>query len=209
MSTLAIVGHGFSMQRAWHGSAIDAHDCVVRLKRSAALLKYSDLYGSKTDVAAGAMGILPAIIAEYPSAGEYWCLLDSRGYDPCLPPDIDRTLNIIVNPTLSCSIDEQFRIMRKPYKKSDQQVSVGKLSSPTFGHNHTSQGVKALAYAMVHRRPSVIRLFGFDSVWEGRFSTSVTRGLSYNQYPDHNWQAEHDLVDWMMERYKVPVEYVV
>ena len=72
-----IVGHGPSMLANTFGARINAHDNVIRLKRSEAYLGQPDQFGTKTDFVCGSWTIKDALQASYPDA-RVWAFVDSR-----------------------------------------------------------------------------------------------------------------------------------
>lgn len=194
---IAIVGHGPSLLHSPCGPEIDAYDFIVRLKRSWDLpVSYSKFYGSKTDAVCGSLTLGQAMIQPWYEKGvrEFWLFSDSRHED--WPETVERDLNVRYQ---NVHIDrdmcrywrEKYRGLRHWNERSQQQVQSDKLSDD-LGHLHQSAGSHAIMYAMA-RKPRSIALFGFDSLLSGKFTWSITRGPSYNQYPDHNWEAERQL----------------
>ena len=63
-----------------------------------------------------------------------------------------------------------------------------------------SAGLHAILYAC-HLGYREIVLFGFDNVASGGFTWSVTRGPEWNQYPDHRWDIEREMVKLIGSEY--------
>lgn len=210
MTVVAIVGHGPSMLAAKHGGEVDGCDVVVRLKRCQDTLRYPELYGTRTDIVGGSFTIARALkgIGE---ATRYWIFLDSRHGKVTTSDQLELAAYfspavVEMDEQLCWSWDEIYRAQRCAFS-AHPQMKQGEHSDRTFGHNHTSIGMKALIYACHFLRPTRIRLFGFDNLASGTFTWSVTRGPTWNEYPDHRWDVEHRLVTFIAQSFDTNVTY--
>lgn len=191
MTSVAIVGHGPSMLMEEMGDIIDDCDIVVRLKETAVeTLKYPKHYGTKTDIIGGSLTIAQKI-ARIP-AEQYWVFLDSRHEDVSREtlasvPYIFSPKEVIMDKGLCDDWDMRYRSLRDD------------MDGP--GHNHTSQGFKAILYALHFLEPERLLLAGFDNVMTGKFSWSVTRGPEWQHYPDHRWDVENRLLGALQANY--------
>jgi len=204
---IAIVGNGPSiLAHPEYGEMIDNHDKVIRLKRCAATLSLPLHFGSRTDIIAGSIGIAPELLDIGNKDTHIWVFTDSR---PMAQEAIRSVTQFIFqqNRVVRCfsdlcnQLDARYRDMRIPFTPDAQTAPVVNLDAPidengqTLGHNHTSQGMKAICYALHLLRPDRITLFGFDNVKNGTFTFSLTRGLSHQRYPLHNWPTEKLLLE--------------
>lgn len=186
-----IVGHGPSMLAEPMGSLIDEFDKVIRLKRCQGTLEEPDYYGTKTDIVGGSLTIA-GHLRGIGNAKEYWVFLDSRHTDASPEtlagiPYIFRGYETLMDKDLCNYWDKQYRELRDD------------MGGP--GHDHTSQGFKAIVYACHHLSPDELVLVGFDNVMTGRFTWSITRGPEWQHYPDHRWDVEHALLEKVQEEY--------
>ena len=78
-----------------------------------------------------------------------------------------------------------------------------------MGHDHMSAGLHTLIYACKYLNPSNIDLIGCDNLATGQWSWSITRGPDWNQYPDHRWDVEHDMVSMIGRHFNVPINYLL
>ena len=133
-----IVGHGPSIMGEEMGHLIDEFDYVIRLKRCQHTLDLPQYFGKKTDIVAGSLTIAGAL-RDIP-AQQYWVFVDSRhtDTDPVVIKNVQTIFNkpCILDKGLCDSWDEQYRSLRD--------------AMGTHGHNHTSQGFKAIVYALHH-----------------------------------------------------------
>lgn len=193
-----IVGHGPSIMGEEMGSLIDEFDTVIRLKRCQETLKHPENFGSKTDIVAGSLTIAGAL--RDIDADQYWVFVDSRhtDTDPIL---IERTPRIfepapcILDKPLCDSWDELYR------SKRDEMGGQG--------HNHTSQGFKAIIYALHYLKPDELILVGFDNIYTGEFTWSITRGPKWKHYPDHRWDVEHALLEDVKKTYNAKIGFLL
>lgn len=186
-----IVGHGPSILGEKMGHLIDDFDKIIRLKRCQHTLDEPDYFGTKTDIVGGSLTIASQLrgIGNSP---EYWIFLDSRHADVSREtlasiPFLFRGYECVMDRDLCTYWDEQYRQLRD------------KMGGP--GHNHTSQGFKAIVYACQHLAPDELILVGFDNVMTGRFTWSITRGPEWQHYPDHRWDVEHALLEQVQREY--------
>lgn len=207
---VAIVGHGPSMLTSKHGVAIDACDVVVRLKRCQDTLQYPELYGTRTDIVGGSFTVARALKG-IGAASRYWIFLDSRHVK--VTPRDQAELRAFFSPArvemdaeLCWTWDETYRRQRRAFA-IHPQMKQSEHSDLSLGHNHTSIGMKALIYACHFIQPERVRLFGFDNLASGTFTWSVTRGPAWNQYPDHRWDVEHDLVPMIAQSFGSEIIY--
>ena len=160
------------------GQIIDTYDKVIRLKRCQDTLKHPDYYGTKTDVIGGSLTIAGQLRG-IGNAPEYWVFVDSRHtkFDPvelARVPQMFGNQRCILDKALCDDWDQRYR------DKRDQMGG--------HGHNHTSQGFKAIVYALQHMTLDSLTLVGFDNVLTGEFTWSITRGPDWKKYPDHRWR---------------------
>lgn len=210
---VAIIGHGASMLDKQRGDEIDAYPIVIRLKRCFQLLEiYPDCFGQKTSILACSRGILPEVVKDgvKRGVGEYWVLYDSRTYTKRAEPfTLERQMGakvILCSVHLSKKWDQHYLDLRENQELDPRQETKTGLSDDK-GHKHTSQGLKAVVYAMQFLRPSWLFLYGFDSVRTGKFDRSLIRGDEWRHYPDHNWAAEKAALDHMSQYYGIEVTH--
>lgn len=209
---VCIVGHGPSLLSGHGGKEIDSYDVVVRLKRCQETLKHPKFYGSRTDIVGGSWTIAPGLKG-IGGARRYWVFLDSR-HDNVTPAMIDamkrhfEPYECIIDRPLCDEWQAVYRGLRNSVTRSDGMV-MGRYSDLELGHNHMSQGSIAVIHAMALLNPEVITLAGFDSVANGEFTWSVTRGPEWEQYPDHNWAAEHVLLKLASDEFGVPLQILL
>ena len=193
-----IVGHGPSMMLEKMGHLIDEFDIVIRLKRCQKTLKHFEYYGSKTSVVAGSLTIAGAL--REVKADQYWVFVDSRHSDIDQAvidniPNIFKPKPCILDKALCDSWDEIYRS-----KRDDMGGQ---------GHAHTSQGFKAILYALHFLKPDELILVGFDNIFTGDFTWSVTRGPKWKHYPDHRWDVENELLDDLKKAYDIPIGFLL
>lgn len=215
---VAIVGAGKSLLTGTHGEEIDAHDKVVRLKRCGAMLALPQHFGHRVDVVGGSIGIVSELVDIGNDKTMIWGFLDSRYVDRAT---IDQTVDfvdgkgrkILIMSDLCQRLDEEYRSLREPFTPDESMAYIPNLDAEPFqdgttlGHNHTSQGLKGLAYTIALLKPDEISLYGFDAVRDGKFSFSLTRGVSHKRYPQHNWACEAKLARLMAERSNVELYF--
>ena len=192
-----IVGHGPSIMGEEMGKLIDEFDIVIRLKRCQHTLDLPQYFGKKTSVVSGSLTIAGAI-RDIP-AYQYWVFVDSRHADTD-PSVIENAQTLfdkpcILDKTLCDSWDEIYR------SKRDEMGGQG--------HNHTSQGFKAILYALHFLKPDELILIGFDNIYSGNFTWSITRGPEWKHYPDHRWDVEHALLGNLKQAYDIPIGFLL
>jgi len=207
-----IVGHGPSILAEPMGMLVDEHDVVIRLKRCQQTLENPDYFGTKTDVVAGSLTIAGELKG-IGGADEYWIFVDSRHENT--HPDVlesakrylsrpqkkGPTLNPELPPVGSPEHFNRVILDKELCDYWDQQYRNLRDEMGGEGHNHTSQGMKALIYAMHHLRPDELTLVGFDNIATGEFTWSITRGPEWQHYPDHRWDVEHRLLQQVANAY--------
>ena len=204
MDRLAIVGHGPSMLSGENGSRIDECE-VMRLKRSSHLLKDPIHYGSKTDYVTCSFTIGDQIQGDWPQVKWFFLFTDTRNQG-LTKQSIEHTRALLkpaeacVDPALCNYWIMAYRENRLCQNLDARQETKGPLSDE-YGHLHPSAGFFSILYSMVYLKPSMIELFGFDSLTSGKFDWSVTRGEDWRNYPDHNWSTEHKLLPWLAKIY--------
>jgi hypothetical protein len=190
--TVSIVGHGPSLLRrddaGWH---IDSADFVVRMKATGYQLMRGlpASAGSKVTHWGGSYTIAPTIRhLAHLSGTPAWVWVDSRHEGlPLL------TSGLIVDKELCDEWDAKYRTIMEQH--------------PTEGqHRHTSQGTKAILYAAKFLAPTSIHCYGFDNLSSGKPGWSLTRGQGW-KYPDHNWQAERELITAIERAFGVEVHF--
>lgn len=199
---VCIVGHGPSVMMEPMGHEIDKFDKVIRLKRTAAeTLKYPEFFGTKTDIIGGSFTIGYRIMG-IGGAKEHWIFLDSRHKD--IPEERLREMrlfykdkNLVMDKALCDEWDERYRKVRDAHPISSE------------GHNHTSQGFKAIVYAAEFLKPDELVCVGFDNVASGQWTWSITRGPDWNNYPDHRFDIEHGLLDDIHDVYGLGVGFMM
>ena len=186
---IAIVGHGPSMVGSKLGETIDGNDVVIRLKRMIHLLKDKEDFGSRYDIGAGSLRILP-MMKEMLQTAELkvplMCLFDSR----------DKQLDQAqVNNVLAQCQPYEVYADRELCDELDKLYMVEVDKDLDFeAVTHTSQGTKA-AWLTANSFPrSTINLYGFDNVRDGTFNWSLTRGPEWDKYPNHRWDIEHRMI---------------
>lgn len=203
---IAIIGHGPSLQRYKPGRDIDAHDKVVRLKRSRHLLQYPEHFGSRTDVVCGSATIGAALKDHWENeCTDFWVFVDTRteglvnGKLNALVAYFEPN-GIHVDPSLCKTWREHYRAIRSDYPLAQGQERKDRLSDDK-GHLHPSAGTHSILYALDIHKPDVLRLYGFDSIATGAFTWSLTRGPDWTQYPDHNWETEQRMLNDIAAHY--------
>lgn len=191
-----IVGHGPSMLTKQQGFKINQHDKVVRLKDSKNLVLRPEYFGSKTDIVCGSLVVGARLTGEW--SDEYWLFVDTRtAHIP--QSELDEVIKKFL--PNQCHIDrytclywvEQYKRIRNKIKLDRRQELKGPLSDEK-GHLHCSAGMFSIIYALSHLKPDELVLYGFDNIYNGTFNWSVTRGMEWRKYPDHNWQAESRMI---------------
>jgi len=213
MDEVIICGHGPSMLMEEMGAEIDGFETVVRLKRCQETLEHPQYYGTKTDIVGGSWNIVQQLkgIGE---ATRYWGFIDSR--HPNINDNHVKAMEGLFEPyEFQCSLeqcrywDDIYRSSRNAVTEWPSQVKQGKHSDEVFGHNHLSQGLKALIYVGHFLKPKTVTLAGFDNVYSGQFTWSITRGPEWQQYPDHHWETEMKMVETIADYYGMQVEFLL
>jgi hypothetical protein len=195
------------------GEEIDAHDQVMRMKASKALLGHPHIFGSRVDMVVGSFVAAIGVLADWKDlCKNYFLFIDTRteGVDDA---GIIHMRDRIFGTERACVIDKTlctrwigiYRALRNPIRLDEAQETKGHLSDER-GHKHFSIGLFSILHAMEFLSPAEITLYGFDNVASGEFTWSVTRGPDYKQYPDHNWMAEHVLLGDMCAAYDYGIE---
>jgi hypothetical protein len=205
MSTVALVGNGPSLLDNEFGQEIDAHDLVVRIKRPVVAMRENPKsLGRRTDYVVGSMTLGPAVKAGlFPR--EYWTFSDPRN-DDVSEQQLSRLRSaflpdpVWIDPELCEYWQARYRTLRKDYTPASSQERKGPLSDEK-GHRHCSAGMHGLVYAIYRLAPDKITLYGFDAVLSGEHSYSLTRGVDWNEYPDHNWPAEFAVLSQLIKEY--------
>lgn len=192
-----IVGHGPSIMAEPMGKLIDEFDAVIRLKRCQETLKHPDHFGSRTDILGGSLTIAGAL--REIEANEYWVFVDSRH------SDIDESVinnvpHIFQQP---CTLDKALCDSWDELYRSKRDEMGGQ------GHDHTSQGFKAIIYAMQYLKPDELILVGFDNIYTGDFTWSITRGPEWRHYPNHRWDVEHALIADVEKAYNTKIGFLL
>lgn len=200
---IAIVGHGPSMMNSNLGSRIDSYDTVIRQKAvsSALVSNFPNDFGIKTSVVCGSYTIKEALF--WSGHANVWVFVDSR----------HEKLNIVQDPRFTILKDKcefwnnLYRSMRTDNFVRDEKMTIHQTSSD-LGHNHMSCGLHTIMYACEILKPKKLTLFGFDNISSGKFTWSLTRGPQWNQYPDHRWDIEKEILSLMSNKYSVQFEFV-
>lgn len=191
VKTVAIVGHGPSMSKSGYGEEIDSHDIVIRLKRSIHLLLQNKDFGTKYDVAAGSLHILPLMKDMLITSNvniPLMCLFDSRHEKL-----EDWQVQVILTDCFPYSV-----ISKRDVCNDLDVIYRSKLdANDKTSERHTSQGLKALWLAGHLYPNSTIDLYGFDNVKTGTFTWSLTRGEDWDKYPNHRWDIEHNMIPFI------------
>lgn len=193
-----IVGHGPSIMGEEMGHLIDEFDIVIRLKRCQHTLDLPQHFGTKTTVVAGSLTIAGAL--RDIEAEQYWVFVDSRhtNVDPQVLENIHKLFidkPVVLDKPVCETWDEMYR------SKRDELGA--------HGHNHTSQGFKAIVYALEHFDLDELILVGFDNIMTGTFTWSITRGPDWTHYPDHRWDVEHALLEDVKKIFKTKIGFLL
>jgi len=212
MTRAIIVGHGPSMLAEEMGAEIDKFDYVIRMKRCHETLKQPEHYGTKTTHIGASLGIMGGVI-DIPVENEYWGFMDSRHYNNMETLDSvkrlmhNRELPFHVDPPLCKMWDEAFMMQRKhPVVYDKMKPSV---HGDDLGEKHTSQGFKAIVYAATRLDIDELVLIGFDNLYSGEFTWSVTRGPDWKQYPIHDWAVEHQMIPMVENTYNLKIGWMM
>jgi len=203
------VGHGPSLLQKTQGKEIDAHDIVIRQKRSERLTQhYPEIYGTKIDALCCSWKLVD-YITEY-EAPEYWAFIDSR-FENLEDAEIESAIKRFSDDNLVLKVDralcdewnETYRGMRTPFSLFPQMVS--SPSSDALGHRHMSAGLHTLLYAVKFLKPDEVTLAGYDNVISGTWTWSVARGESWAKYPDHRFDVEHQMLPLISDSFNVEI----
>jgi predicted metal-binding transcription factor (methanogenesis marker protein 9) len=203
MSTIAIVGHGPSMLNSSLGPTIDSYDIVIRQKAISASLvtNFAKDFGKKTSVVCGSYTIKESLF--WANKANVWVFIDSRHEKIHIQEDLRFT--ILKD---KCNYWNNFyRSLRTENFIRNEKMTIHQTSSDV-GHNHMSCGLHTIMYACEILKPKKLSLFGFDNVSSGKFTWSMTRGPDWNQYPDHRWDIEKELLLTLADKYSVDFEFV-
>lgn len=198
ITSVCIVGHGPSLLQQRAGELIDAHDFVVRQKRCQETLKFPEQYGTRTDAVCGSWGVAKKL---EPLAPEVWVFIDSRYQG--IPDEVIEQTPWKIDKRLCNEWNAKYRSRRTPYVPPEQTVEYDRL-----GHPHVSSGFHTLLYACEFLRPEYVTLAGFDNVETGDFTWSITRGPEYDQYPDHRWDIEHEMLKDVEDEWDVEIRFI-
>jgi hypothetical protein len=198
---IAIIGHGPSMLLEKRASFIDSFDFVVRQKKRGIELmqEHPEFFGNKTNAVCGSVGQYRAI--NYPNT-EKWVFIDSR-YENA---NVSNLVGARVDKDLCNKWNQKFREKRTDYSPPDERI-VSSKSSDSFGHRHLSSGFHTILYACKLLSPKSITLFGFDSLQNGDFTWSLTRGEQWKQYPDHRWDIEFLMIEEVKKHFGINMEF--
>lgn len=201
--SVIIVGHGPSMLDRERGQEIDSFDTVIRQKGIGLTesRKRPLYFGVKTDYLCGSATIRQQLQAQC----EKWIFFDSRhrGWKPeeC-DPEVFRSDKKL------CDLwNGLYRGRRTEWTNEDHRVVSGRTSD-SKGHTHMSAGLHTIIYTCAFLKPDVITLVGFDNVRTGQFTWSVTRGEDWKGYPDHRWDIENKMLDYITTMYNVKIEHL-
>ena len=211
MARAIIVGHGPSILAEKMGKLIDEFDYVIRLKRCHETLKEPDYYGTKTTHLGGSLGITGSLM-DIP-ADEYWGFSDSRHYHH--DNVAERVRRMFHQRQLPFWMDEE--LCRKWDKifmdNRSMEVLDPRMQNSKYadeiGEKHTSQGFKGIVYACERLDIDELVLVGFDNIYTGGFTWSVTRGPKWKQYPKHDWKTESRMIPLVEEEYNVKIGFLL
>ena len=199
--SIVIVGHGPSMLEYEWKDKIDSFDYVIRQKRiGMEMVKQNpNNFGTKTDILCGSATIREQLVADC----EKWVFFDSRhtGWNPEAMGDYR------MNKPLCDIWNGLYRSMRTKWAAEDSRVVSGRTSDDK-GHTHMSAGLHTIIYTCVFLKPKEITLVGFDNVKTGDFTWSVTRGQDWKGYPDHRWDIENKMLNYISTMYDVTIEHL-
>jgi hypothetical protein len=201
--SIAIIGHGPSVKGSSFGNIIDSHDIVIRQKLVSQTLinTYPKDFGQKTSIVCGSYTIKEALFWE-PKA-DIWVFLDSRHEKI----NIKQDLRFIILEDKCNYWNNFYRSLRTEDFTRDEKMTIHPTSSDV-GHNHMSCGLHTIMYACEILKPKKLTLFGFDNVALGKFNWSLTRGPEWDQYPDHRWDIEKELLLILSDHYSVDFEFI-
>ena len=195
MNRIAVVGHGPSLTTRAYGRSIDNHDLVVRMKWHAQLTDHPEIWGTKTDIVCGSLGISEKLPSLWPDVVKWIVFTDSRtnGYSEA---EIERKMlkishgKVMVDHKLCKYWDAKYRTK---CGINDEQ--------------HTSSGFHALIYLAKYYSPCVLDLYGFDSMSTKKWRYSVTRGPDWDRYPNHRFDIENAMLDELCLLYNIRIQF--
>lgn len=200
---ISIIGHGPSMLNSNLGAIIDSYDIVIRQKAVAASLinTYPEDFGKKTSIICGSYTIRESLF--WDTKAQVWVFVDSRHEKINIKPDL--RFNLLKE---KCDYWNNFyRSLRTENFTRNDKMTVHPTSSD-IGHNHMSCGLHTIMYACEILKPKKLTLFGFDNISSGSFNWSLTRGKEWDQYPDHRWDIEKEVLLALADRYSVDFEFI-
>jgi hypothetical protein len=156
-------------------------------------------FGSKIDFLCGSATIRDKLIADC----EKWIFFDSRHKGWC-PENMG---DYRMNKPLCDLWNGLYRTMRTDWTNEDHRI-VSSRTSDSKGHTHMSAGLHTIIYTCVFLKPDKISLVGFDNVRSGSFTWSVTRGEDWKGYPDHRWDIENKMLNYITTMYGVEIEHL-
>lgn len=187
---VAIVGHGVSLTNAGKGSEIDSFDKVVRLKGSNTVMGTED-FGFKVDALVASTEIMGTFFKM--DAPEYWAY-PKKGYfdEKSFAINMGRLERPVVLAWHTCNHwNNYFRQMKAC-------------------HPNVSTGMAAIIIAASQWRPEEIKLFGFDTLTNPAIPFSRHSGIprsGVGEYPNHDWQKEHELLKVLERTYNLTITY--
>lgn len=201
--SIIIVGHGPSMLKKEWGDKIDSFDYVIRQKEVGLQMMEQNPqnFGTKISALSGSATIYknPQFQAQECSK---WVFFDTRHRGWNIN---DENGKYVMNKPLCDVWDGLYRSMRTQWANEDHRIVSGR-SSDEKGHMHLSAGLHTLIYACAILKPDAITLVGFDNVCSGNFTWSVTRGEDWKGYPDHRWDVEKRMLNFVKTIYNVKIE---
>lgn len=201
--SIIIVGHGPSMLEKERGDVIDSFDTIIRQKAIGMqeMRNRPQHFGNRTNILCGSATIRQQLQAQC----EKWIFFDSR-HKTWKPSQCDPEVFRSDKPL--CDLwNALYRGQRTDWTNEDHRI-VGSRTSDNKGHTHMSAGLHTIIYACAFLKPDKITLVGFDNVRSGEFTWSVTRGEDWKGYPDHRWDIEKKMVDYITTLYKVKIEHL-
>jgi hypothetical protein len=201
--SIIIVGHGPSMLEKERGDVIDSFDTIIRQKAIGMqeMRNRPQHFGRRTNILCGSATIRQQLQAQC----ERWIFFDSR-HKTWKPSQCDPEVFRSDKPL--CDLwNALYRGQRTDWTNEDHRI-VGSRTSDNKGHTHMSAGLHTIIYTCAFLKPDKITLVGFDNVRSGEFTWSVTRGEDWKGYPDHRWDIEKKMVDYITTLYKVKIEHL-
>lgn len=200
---VVIVGHGPSLHNSGLGTFIDSHNIVIRQKAVSHNLissKPND-FGQKTSIICGSYTIKESLF--WDKNAQIWVFTDSRHSNITIQQDS----RFILLQDVCDYWNNLYRSMRTDGYIRHTKMTIHKTSSD-IGHNHMSCGLHTIIYACEILKPKRLILVGFDNIKTGCFTWSLTRGPQWNQYPDHRWDIEKEMLLVLADRYSVEFELI-